>query len=236
MENAPTVSTKKNCVLLVSGGIDSTTMLAQLTKQGYNVVSVFIDYGQENINPTLTSAMHYTKLYNSDLKLVKLNYEWSKASIIKGNYIDENITEENVYSVDVKALSWVPARNANMLLMAGGIASEMNIKEVYCSFQFDKSEWKTYDELRLKCKFPAADLSPRFLLYMNKLANFCYKTKVVFKAPYIKERLDCKEIVQKGKEINVDYSKTYSCRYCINGKPCGKCEQCVIRKQRLSNV
>lgn len=219
--------------MLMSGGIDSTTLLAQLSAQGKEIICVFFNYGQENYNETIKCAEYQCKKYNAELKTITIPFDWSKASIIKGNFIAEGINDANVYSKNVKELSWVPARNATMLLVAGGIASENNIKEVYCSFQFDTNEWQEYDALKLKYKFGAADLTPRFLLYLNKLSNFCYKTKVKFVAPYINEKLNCNDIVRIGKQLNVDYHNTYSCRYEINGKPCLECEQCIIRKSRL---
>lgn len=208
--------------------------MAELKSKNYELIAVFADYGQENIKPTLDSAKLYCDKYNTKLVVVKLPMHWSKSSVIKGNFIDEGITKDNVYSKNVKELSWVPARNAMILLLAGGIASENGIKEVYASFQFDKKEWIVYDGLKRKSKFGAPDLTPRFLLYMNKLADFNYKTKIVFKAPYIEKRLDCKQIVEIGRKLNIDYSNTYSCRYYVNGAKCGTCEQCIIREERLS--
>lgn len=219
----------------MSGGIDSTTLLAQLVNAGKEVVGIMFDYGQENLEPTLASAKHYASQYAvTDFRLIKIPYDWSKASIIKGNYIDEGISNDNVYAKDVKALSWVPARNATMLLIAGGIASEIGVKKVYCSFQFDRSEWEAYKALKRKSQFAAADLTPRFLLYLNKITDFCYKSKVRFHAPYIEQELDCIDIVQQGRSIGVDYSHTYSCRYYKDGAPCGVCEQCIIRERRLA--
>ena len=219
--------------MLISGGIDSTTLLATLA-QNHKVLAVMFNYGQENFSPTAQCAKDQCMKYGAEFQVVNLPYSWSKASIIEGNYVDEGMSEGNIYKTDVKALSWVPARNATMLLVAGGIASEQGIKEVYCSFQFDKSEWKTYKALKLKYKFAAADLTPRFLLYINKLSKFCYKTPVKFIAPFIEQQLDCVEIVQKGRMLGVDFAGTYSCRYHVKGKTCGKCEQCVIREKRLA--
>lgn len=221
--------------MLISGGIDSTTLLAELTAQGKEILAVFFDYGQENFQPTYACAEYQCKKYNAELRRIYLPFDWSKASIIKGNYIDEGIDNSNVYQKDVKALSWVPARNATMLLVAGGIASENNIAEVYCSFQFDRGEWEQYDNMRMKYKFGAADLTPRFLQYLNKTARFCYKTHVKFIAPYIQERLDCNDIVKRGRALDIDYDNTYSCRYHIDGHACGVCEQCIIRESRLKN-
>lgn len=239
VENALTANRKKssskNRVLaLVSGGIDSTVLLAKLSNEGKQVMAIMFDYGQENLEPTFQNAQYQCNKYGVELKLIKIPFDWSKASIIRGNYVDEEMSEENIYKKDVKALSWVPARNATMLLVAGGIASENNIKEVYCSFQFDKVEWETYEKLKLKYKFGAPDLTPRFLLYLNKTAKFCYKTNVKFIAPFIDKKLDCYEIVQLGRELNVDFTNTYSCRYYVEGKVCGVCEQCIIRDRRLS--
>lgn len=236
MDDAHTANeneTSSQVLMLISGGIDSTTLLAQLAKKS-KVVAVMFDYGQENLKPTVFCAQEQCEKYGAELHVVPLPYQWSKASILTGNYVDEGMTHDNIYKKDVKALSWVPARNATMLLIAGGMASERGIKEVYCSFQFDKGEWEAYRKLRRKYQFAAPDLTPRFLLYLNKLSKFCYKTPVTFIAPFIKQELDCHEIVGIGRRLNVDYNNTYSCRYYVNGGPCGKCEQCVIRENRLA--
>lgn len=204
-----------------------------MRSRGYDVTAIMFDYGQENFDPTAKSAVHYCAKYNAQLEMIKLPYDWSKASIIRGNYVDEGMTSENIYKKDVKKISWVPARNATMLLIAGGIASERGISEVYCSFQFDRGEWKVYDALREKHKFGAPDLTPAFIKKINEIGKFCYKTEVKFIAEFIEKKYDCNQIVKLGRKLKINYSHTYSCRYYVNGKPCGKCEQCVIRKSRL---
>ncbi|MBK9723288.1 MAG: 7-cyano-7-deazaguanine synthase [Saprospiraceae bacterium] len=221
-------------VLLVSGGIDSTTLLAKLRNEGKEVTAVFFNYGQENIKPTLASAKHYCKLYGAELLVIKIPYSWSKSSVIAGNYVNEKITDKNVYKKDVKAVSWVPARNATMLLIAGGIASERGIADVYCSFQFDSGEWKIYEKLKDKSKFGGADLTPAFIDLINNISPYCFKTKVQFNAPFIDKKYNVYDIVKSGIRLNVNYNKTYSCRYYVNGEKCNNCEQCIIRKKRLT--
>ena len=181
--------------MLISGGVDSTTLLTYLKNLGYDVHCIFFDYGQTNVEPTLAACKYYTELYKATLQVIKLPYDWSRASIIGDNFVDEQMTEENIYKKDVKEMSWVPARNAVMLLLAGGVASEMNVREVFCSFQFDKVEWATYNELELKHEFGAPDLTPAFIQTLNSTALFCYKTLVQFIAPFIKDKMDCNEIV-----------------------------------------
>jgi 7-cyano-7-deazaguanine synthase len=234
-ESVHIVNTRKpssKTLMLISGGIDSTTLLAYLNQYG-SPICVFFDYGQENVPPTIKSAKEQCEKYGAELLVIKLPYDWSRASIISGNFVDEGIRIDNVYGKDVKALSWVPARNAVMMLVAGGIASERGIEEVYSSFQFDTNEWAIYDALKIKSEFGAADLTPAFIENLNAISPFCYKSNVKFFAPFIDARLNCYEIVELGRSINVDYNNTYSCRYYVNGKPCGVCEQCIIREARL---
>lgn len=216
-------------VCLVSGGIDSTILLQLLSRRN-KVIGIFFDYGQANLEPTLKAARYYSNEFNTELKVIKVPFDWSKASVIGNQFIDEKITDKNVYKKDVKKLSWVPARNLIFLLIAGGIASENNIGRVWASFQFDECEWQKYKQLKHKWEFGGADLTPAFIDQTNEIAKYCYKTEVKFIAPYIDNEMDCNDIVELA---DFDLSHTYSCRYYKDGGPCGKCEQCIIRERRL---
>lgn len=229
-------------VVTMSGGIDSTVLATILSKEGVDVTAFFVDYGQANAAVTYAMVEKQAKhLGIANVIKQKMDYSWSNASILSGNYQDEGITHDNVYKRNVKDVSWVPARNANIMLMAGGVASTLGIKHVYASFQFDKVEWAQYDALleNEKCRFAAADLTPAFMERLNALAPFCYKGAVEFLAPFVDRRLDVHDITRIGLEYGAKLDDTYSCRYALGenqDQPCGHCEQCVIREQRLAGT
>jgi 7-cyano-7-deazaguanine synthase in queuosine biosynthesis len=232
----------RRAVVTMSGGIDSAVLARLLTLLGVEVVGFFADYGQTNRDVTYRMVERQAAAFGIGKVIIqRLDYHWSHASILHGKFVDEGITPDNVYQGEVKSISWVPARNAVIMLMAGGLASELGIDSVYASFQFDTVEWKTWDALPAidRSLFGGSDLTPDFMERLNALAPMCYKTPIVFRAPFVSNRLNVEHITALGASCGVNFDQTYSCRYALGDdrdQPCGTCEQCVIREQRLSSL
>lgn len=223
---------KEKAVCLVSGGIDTTVLMHKLVKEGKDVTGIFFDYGQVNKNITLEMAKEQCKKLGVTLVVSEIKQNWLKGSIIEGRLqIKEGINENNIYKKNVKSLSWIPARNNIFLLIAGGLAESIGANHVYAAFQFDKVEWELYNKIEDKSLFPGKDLTPEFLKMVNGMAKYNYQTKIIFKAPFIDNKNDCYEIVELGRRLNIDFNKTYSCRYYPK---CNECEQCIIRERRLN--
>lgn len=212
-------------VCLVSGGIDSTILLHQIKPD----VGIFFDYGQTNLDITLRCAKKQCKELNIPLEVLDIKQSWIKCENHK-----EGITSENIYSKNVKDLSWVEGRNALFLLNAMSYVATNGGGIVYTSFQFDEKEWELYDALPQtgKCKFPAVDLIPEFIENINQLAVYAFKNPVVVKTPYIDEKLSANDIAFLNVENNlkINFDNTYSCRYFPK---CNECEQCIVREERL---
>ena len=217
-------------VCLMSGGIDTSVLMTKLVKEGKFVHGLMFDYGQGNFEATHEMAVGLCEKLDMPMRVIKIPHDWVKSSIMKGQEIKEGITNDNIYKKGVKELSWVPARNNMFLLLAGSYAQSVDALDVYCAFQFDKVEWEAYDKLENKWEFGGADLTPAFIDLVNETAKFNFKGKMKFHAPFVDEKLDCKEIVAIGRKLEVDFDKTYSCRY---QPECDECEQCIIRKERL---
>jgi 7-cyano-7-deazaguanine synthase len=229
VSNAQLPQVHKNAVNLISGGIDSAVVTLRLLQDGYDVYGVMFNYGQENFDVTFEKAKSFTDKYKVPLKVIDLQMDWVKSSILKGQKIDEGTTKDNLYLQPEKPY-WVPARNGLFLALAGSYASSIGAEEVYASFQMDTLDWGRYDNEDYKGNFASGDLTPFFMRTMNDFAECGYHTPVKFIAPFIDSRAHAFTIALEGKRRGLDFDLTYSCRYT---PVCEQCPQCLIRKDRI---
>ena len=217
---------KKRCVILVSGGIDSTVLLYELSKN-YLLFPIFFDYGQNNKKITLRFAQYHCKKINRKLKVSSIKQSFLNSSITSKKTIKEGITITNLYKTKVKKLSWIEGRNALMLINAMAYSIQVKAEEVFCSFQIDTPEWENIQDSLLE---GAKDITPMFIDRINILGELAFSKLIRVRTPFLDSKFDRKDIMKKVKVLGIDINKTYSCRYYPE---CGSCEQCIIRKKFL---
>ncbi|PCH85437.1 MAG: 7-cyano-7-deazaguanine synthase QueC [Piscirickettsiaceae bacterium] len=214
--------TTKRAVVLVSGGLDSATVLAMANTQGYECYALSFDYGQR----------HSSELEAAS-KLVKQSNVAEHKTIIlgMGEFGGSALTDDNIDVPTEKSqgipITYVPARNTVFLSIALGWAEVIEAKDIFIGV--NAVDYSGYPDCR-----------PEFISAFEKLANLATKVGVEeggirIHTPLI--HLTKAQIIQKGHALNVDYSQTVSC-YQANakGEACGECESCQLRQQGFTKA
>jgi 7-cyano-7-deazaguanine synthase len=208
---------QKKAVVLVSGGLDSATVLAYAKQQGYACYALSFDYGQRH-NSELHAAAVLAKQYEAvDHKVMKLGMGEFGGSALTDNHIDVPTEESTGIPV-----TYVPARNTVFLSIALGWAEALDAWDIFIGV--NAVDYSGYPDCR-----------PEFIAAFEALANLATKAGVEqgglkIHTPLID--LSKAEIIKLGESLSVDYGQTVSC-YQANsqGLACGECESCHLRQQ-----
>lgn len=205
----------KKAILLLSGGIDSTTLLVQLLQSGIEVTALSFRYGQKHaveLEYAQLNANHYGVQHHHFIDLDPLLFNTSalvNPQIDAATYPDGQLPQGSVNT-------YVPFRNMLFLTTALSIAESLNIQEVYIAVNKDDGTnfW---------------DCSPAFIARVNVLASLAGPTRV--KAPFAE--LTKREVVQRSVELMVDLKKTITCYQPVAHKECGQCLSCIVKLRSL---
>lgn len=200
----------KKAILIISGGMDSTTMLYDV-RNNYNIVAALsFDYGQRH-----KKELDYAKATCEKLGIEHNIVDLSNIkSLLGGSSLTDNIdVPEGYYEGENMKLTVVPSRNTIMLSIASGYAVSKKAEIVF--YGAHAGDHTIYPDCR-----------PEYIQKLNeclKIANF---EPVEVIAPY--EDITKVEIIKKGLELNVPYQDTWTC-YKGQEKACGKCGSCQER-------
>ena len=210
-------------LVLLSGGIDSTTCLAvAVDKYGSEEVMVLsVFYGQRH-DKEMQSARAVAEYYN--VRHIELDFEPifkdSSCSLLKTSEqeVPKKSYAEQLSKTDGKPVStYVPFRNGLFISAAASIALANGCKEIYYGAHADDSAGNAYP-----------DCSEEFNNAMRAAVCIGSGQQVKIKAPFIdKTKAD---VVRKGLEFNAPYELTWSC-YNGEDKPCGVCGTCIDRQK-----
>ncbi|MBT7408781.1 MAG: 7-cyano-7-deazaguanine synthase QueC [Methylococcales bacterium] len=211
-----------SAVILVSGGLDSTTLLSIAIDQGYQCYALSFDYGQRH-RVELDAATEISRLNGVvEHKIVSLNLNAFGGSALTDNSI--NVPTEITTGIPV---TYVPARNTIFLSYALAWAEVLGCQDIFIGV--NAVDYSGYPDCR-----------PEYVDSFAAMANLATKSavegdKVKIHTPLI--ALTKGEIIKKGISLGVDYSKTISC-YQANekGEACGVCDSCRLRRQGFQQV
>ena len=212
----------KKAVVLLSGGLDSTTTLAVAKAQGLAVHALSVDYGQrhrveleqaERVAQAMRVAEHRT--VRLDLRAIGGSALTSAIDVPKGRS-----AEDMSHGIPV---TYVPARNTLLLGLALGYAETVGAFDLFIGANV--LDYSGYPDCR-----------PEFLEAFERLANLATKAGVEgtgrfrVHAPLLK--MTKAEIIREGTRLGVDYSLTLSCYDPdAQGRACGNCDSCLLRKK-----
>lgn len=209
----------KKAVILFSGGLDSTTVLAIAKDAGYSCHCLSFQYGQKQ-TIELVKATQLAKESQVSKHLI-LNLDLDK---IGGSALTDTIEvpKDRDTSDDSIPVTYVPARNTIFLSHAVAWAEVLGAWDIFIGV--NAVDYSGYPDCR-----------PEFLEAFSKMANLGTKAGVsgegvlTIHAPLLK--LSKAEIVIKGMALGVDYAKTHSCYDPVGEKACGRCDACILRLQ-----
>jgi 7-cyano-7-deazaguanine synthase len=208
---------QKKAVVLVSGGLDSATVLAQAIKAGYECYALAFDYGQRH-RAELVAAKRVAETGGAKaFKIITLDL-----SSIGGSAL----TDMNIAVPDAGALgipvTYVPARNTVFLSIALGWAEVLDANDIFIGV--NAVDYSGYPDCR-----------PAFIEAFETLANVATKAGVEGHGMRIHTPLmvlSKADIVKLGTGLGVDYGQTVSCyRANTEGEACGRCDSCHLRRE-----
>lgn len=207
----------EKAIILLSGGLDSATVLAVAKKQGYDCYAMSINYHQRH-NAELAAARKIADFFNVvDFKVVELDLSWLNSSALINQSID--IPEGPLSGIPV---TYVPARNTIMMALALAWAENINCYNIFIGV--NAVDYSGYPDCRQE-----------YINSFQAMANLATKTAVegnVIKIQTPLIDLSKSEIIRKGNKCGVDYSMTISCYQATKeGFACGKCDSCRLRKE-----
>ena len=212
-----TVVTEKRAVILLSGGLDSATVVAMARAEGYSCYTMSFDYGQRHRAELDAAARVARDLGAVEHKVIGLNLDGMGGSALTDSSID--VPEAPSEGIPV---TYVPARNTVFLSLALGWAEVVQARDIFIGV--NAVDYSGYPDCR-----------PEFIEAFEVMANLATKAGVEgqgfsIKAPL--QNLSKAQIVQAGIKLGVDYSLTVSCYQADNqGRACGKCDSCRLRAE-----
>lgn len=208
--------TDRKAVVLVSGGLDSTTVLAMARGQGFRCYTLSFDYGQRAQGELAAARRCSEQLGAEQHKVVKLDLRTIGGSALTDDSI--SVPEEQTTGIPV---TYVPARNTIFLSIALGWAEVLDAQDIFIGV--NAVDYSGYPDCR-----------PEYIEAFEKMANLATKAGVEGKHLRINKPLidlTKAEIIREGLAAGVDYALTVSCYQATDeGLACGKCDSCRLRK------
>ena len=206
----------KDTVLILSGGMDSTTLLYDYQER--IALAVSFDYGSKHNEREIPFARLHCERLGIKHITIPLSFmtDYFKSSLLKGG---EDIPEGHYADENMKS-TVVPFRNDIMLSIAVGIAESNGLT---CVMMANHGGDHTI--------YP--DCRPEFVEAFNKAAQAGTFVGVRLESPYT--HLTKGDIARRGKALSIDYAETWSC-YKGGEKHCGKCGTCVERREALAEA
>lgn len=205
---------KKDCIIIMSGGMDSVTLLHDYQER--IAVAVTFDYHSRHAEHEIECARWQCEQLGIRHLVIEVDFmeQYFKSSLLKNGF--EEIPEGH-YAADNMKSTVVPFRNGIMLSIAAGVAESEALEYVLMANHSGDH-------------FIYPDCRPEFVEAMGQAICLGTTNNVKLLAPYTS--WSKRQIALRGQELGVDYSHTYSC-YKGGDKHCGKCGTCVERKEAL---
>ncbi len=213
---------RKKAIILLSGGLDSTTVMAIAKHEGFELYSMSFFYGQRH-SYELNAAKNVAEVFKVKKHLV-INIDLNK---IGGSALTDDIQVPKARSLNsIKKgipITYVPARNT--IFLAHALAWSEVIKSFDIFIGVNAIDFSGYPDCR-----------PEYISAFEHMANLATKTgvegkiRIKIQTPLIK--MTKSQIINKGIELGVDYSLTHSCYDPDKGGfACGLCDSCLLRKK-----
>ncbi len=212
----------KKAIVLLSGGLDSTTCLALAKSEGYECTALSFDYGQRHAIELVIAkriAAHFEVNHN----IITLpTMPWHTSALTNSNIDIPDYTGKTIIPI-----TYVPARNTLFLSFALAYADVLKADAIFIGVS--AVDYSGYPDCR-----------PEYIHAYQTLANLATKSGVEghhleIKAPLM--HLSKAQTIALGHRLNIDYRMTVSC-YQANeqGEACGRCDSCMLRKKGFADA
>ncbi|MGN8346694.1 7-cyano-7-deazaguanine synthase QueC [Pseudomonas sp. SMV71] len=208
---------EKRAVILLSGGLDSATVVAMARAEGYRCYTMSFDYGQRHRAELQAAERVARDLGVVEHKVIGLNLNGIGGSALTDSSID--VPEAPSEGIPV---TYVPARNTVFLSLALGWAEVLGARDIFIGV--NAVDYSGYPDCR-----------PEFVEAFERMANLATKAGVEgqgFRIQAPLQSLSKAAIVKAGVKLGVDYGLTVSCYQADDqGRACGKCDSCRLRAE-----
>lgn len=205
----------KKAVILLSGGLDSTTTLAMAKDQGFDCYALNFDYGQRH-RAELNAAKRMAEQFDAkEYRIIKIDL-----SSIGGSALTDASISVPDHPTEGIPVTYVPARNTIFLSLALAWAEVLQASDIFIGV--NAVDYSGYPDCR-----------PEYIKAYENMANLATKAGVEGKYVHIQTPLidlSKAQIIQAGIKLGIDYSHTVSCYSADKeGKACGICDSCRFR-------
>jgi 7-cyano-7-deazaguanine synthase len=211
------VDARRHAVVLLSGGLDSATTLAQATADGYLCHALSFDYGQRH-RLELEAARRVAEAGGAVVhRVITVDLAQFGGSALT----DPAIAVPELPGTGIP-VTYVPARNTILLALALGYAETIGLRDIFIGV--NAVDYSGYPDCR-----------PEFIAAFERLARLATKAGVEgagirIHAPLIS--MSKAQIIRRGVELGVDYGETLSCyQPDTQGRACGRCDSCRFRRE-----
>lgn len=218
---------KPKAIVLLSGGLDSTTTLAIAQKEGFDVYAITFRYGQRHLHELAAATEIAEKYRVAEHAVATIDLRMFGGSALT----DAIDVPKHRSAQEIESgipITYVPARNTIFLSFALAWAEVLGSSDIFIGV--NALDYSGYPDCR-----------PEYIEAFEKMANLATKLgvqdhkKIKIHTPLI--HMTKAQIIQTGLDLGVDYAQTSSC-YDPNpdGKPCGECDACLLRQKGFSEL
>jgi 7-cyano-7-deazaguanine synthase len=227
-EEETTRESRRQAVVLLSGGLDSAVVAAIARDQGFDPIALSFDYGQRHAIELEAARRVARSLALADHRVVKVDLAAIGGSALTAPAIAVPKAEPGA-PVDSSRvpITYVPARNTIFLALALGLAESAGASDLF--FGANALDYSGYPDCR-----------PEFIAAFEALANLGTREAVEGRlhfnvhAPLVS--MTKAEIVRQGVALGVDLSLTHSCYDPIGDRACGRCDACRLRRKGFEDA
>ncbi len=207
----------KKAVVMLSGGLDSATVLAMAREQGFEPYALSFDYGQRHRSELQAASRIAQALGAREHRVIKLDLTgWGGSALT-----DTRIAVPTALAAGIP-VTYVPARNTIFLSLALAWAETLDALDIFAGM--NAVDYSGYPDCR-----------PEYIAAFQAMARLATKSgieggQITIRTPIIK--MSKADIVREGTRLGVDYAMTVSCYQAdTDGRACGACDSCRLRRE-----
>ncbi|MCH7799541.1 MAG: 7-cyano-7-deazaguanine synthase QueC [Planctomycetes bacterium] len=216
-----------SAVVLVSGGVDSATVLAIARRRGFDCHALSFDYGQRHRVELAAAAAVARALGACEHRIARIDLRALGGSALTDDIDVPKDRSPGEIAGDIP-VTYVPARNTIFLSVALGFAEVLGSADLFIGI--NAIDYSGYPDCR-----------PEYVTAFETMANLATRsgvegTRLRIHTPLIE--LTKAQIITRGRELGVDFGLTFSCYDPLpeTGRPCGRCDSCLIRARGFAEA